>query len=138
MVARFTPWAAASVTDLLMEFFATIASALPAEGKGAKAKKLITSYAVAIVPAALRFVPGAGDQAGIRQAIGNRYTQEKPWAERFAEASEQLRAAGTRVLVVADDIDRLDAEELAALLKAIKLLGRFPGVHYLPAAIPAT
>jgi hypothetical protein len=34
-------------------------------------------------------------------------------------------------LLIADDIDRLQTEELLALLKVVRLLGRFPGVHYL-------
>jgi predicted KAP-like P-loop ATPase len=42
------------------------------------------------------------------------------------------------VLLIADDIDRLDADELVALLKVVRLLGRFPNVHYLIAYDQAT
>ena len=38
-----------------------------------------------------------------------------------------------RVLIVCDDIDRLDAVELLEFLKVVRLLGRFPNVHYLVA-----
>lgn len=38
-----------------------------------------------------------------------------------------------RVLIVCDDIDRLDATELLEFLKVVRLLGRFPNVHYLVA-----
>ncbi|ORX14167.1 hypothetical protein AWC27_19710 [Mycobacterium szulgai] len=41
-------------------------------------------------------------------------------------------------MLVADDIDRLDADELLALLKVVRLLGRFPNVHYLIAYDHAT
>ena len=131
-VVRFTPWAASDISGLLAEFFATIASALPEDGNGAKAKKALLDCAQVAVPALLKFLPYAGDAAaGAAEAGLGRLTQEKPWQTRFDETCQQLQQLGTPVLVVADDIDRLDAGELTTLLKAVRLLGRFPGVHYL-------
>ncbi|MEE6257978.1 KAP family P-loop NTPase fold protein [Plantactinospora sonchi] len=127
-VVHFTPWAASSIEGLLAEFFAVIASALPAQGE-ARAKVL--SYAKLVVPA-LGAIPLFGQAAkDTGDAVINRMDQQKPWSEQFQEASEQLKELRTPVLVVTDDIDRLEAGELATLLKAIRLLGRFPGVHYL-------
>lgn len=65
---------------------------------------------------------------GIEQA-----TKGTPWHKQFDKAAEKLAALGWRVLLVADDIDRLDADELIALLRVVRLLGRFPNVHYLVA-----
>ncbi|MGC4832204.1 P-loop NTPase fold protein [Micromonospora arida] len=139
MVVRFTPWAASSVADLLAEFFATIASALPPESRAAKAREALLACAKVAAPAALRLLPVAGEPAAdVASAIGGRFGQDKPWSMRFEQACQQLRELGIPVLVVADDIDRLDAAELAALLKAVRLLGRFPGVHYLLAYDQAT
>ncbi|GAB1644191.1 P-loop NTPase fold protein [Krasilnikovia sp. MM14-A1259] len=136
---RFTPWAASSVTDLLMEFFSTIASALPPGGKADKARAALMAAAQVAVPAALKLLPGIGGTAAdVAAAAASRFGQDKPWSERFEEVAQQLQQLGTKVLVVADDIDRLDADELAALLKAVRLLGRFPGVHYLLAYDQAT
>lgn len=35
------------------------------------------------------------------------------------------------ILVVVDDLDRLTAEELLAAFKLVRLVGRFPHVHYM-------
>ena len=114
-VVRFTPWAASSVPDLLAEFFSTIASALPSEGKGAKARETLFICAQVAVPALLKLLPGIGNTAAdLATAAGDRLGREKPWAVRFEQASQQLRELQILVLVVADDIDRLDAGELAA------------------------
>ena len=49
----------------------------------------------------------------------------------FDELSKELQKLGISILVVVDDIDRLQADELLDLLKVVRLLGRFPGVDYL-------
>ncbi|KQY56697.1 hypothetical protein ASD30_10305 [Nocardioides sp. Root140] len=57
--------------------------------------------------------------------------RQRPWAESFKEASATLKDLRTPVLVVADDIDRLQGDELLELLKVIRLVGRFAGISYL-------
>lgn len=56
---------------------------------------------------------------------------QKPWNIAFAELAADLRALETPILVVVDDIDRLQPHELLDLLKIVRLLGRFPGVDFL-------
>lgn len=56
---------------------------------------------------------------------------QRPWTVQFAETSAKLKELGVPVLVIADDIDRLQADELLTLLKIVRLLGRFGGVQYL-------
>ena len=60
------------------------------------------------------------------------------WQSRFSKATDELAKLELRVLIVVDDVDRLQSDELASLLKAVRLLGRFPGVHYLLAFDPVT
>lgn len=127
-VVHFTPWAASSIDGLMAEFFAVIVSTLPPQSD-ARVKML--GYAKFVLPA-LGAIPVIGQAAkDTGGAVLDRLEQSKPWNEQFQEASDQLSKLQTPVLVVADDIDRLEADELAAFLKAIRLLGRFPGVHYL-------
>ena len=71
---------------------------------------------------------------GAAMAEASRTVQErlrKPWNVAFAEVAEELRRLGTPILVVVDDIDRLQPAELLDLLKVVRLLGRFPGVDFL-------
>jgi hypothetical protein len=46
-------------------------------------------------------------------------------------AAETLREQNQSVLVIMDDIDRLQAKELVEILKLVRLVGRLPHVYYL-------
>lgn len=128
-VARFTPWASGDVGSLLGDFYASLSSALPRR----QAKRLRRAFGTLVVvssPAA-NTLPWGHAIAAITRAAGERLRTPTPWDKAFGKASRQLKATGTPVLMIADDIDRLQREELLALLKVVRLLGRFPGVHYL-------
>ncbi|MGO0605859.1 P-loop NTPase fold protein [Brevibacterium linens] len=49
----------------------------------------------------------------------------------FTKISDEVRELDSPILVVVDDIDRLQTVELLELLKVVRLLGRFPGIDYL-------
>ena len=51
--------------------------------------------------------------------------------EVLQEGVREVEEAGNPILVVVDDIDRLHVDELLALLKVVRLLGRFDGIQYL-------
>ena len=76
--------------------------------------------------------PARGDRrGGGAQWFSKWLRRQKPWAESFREASATLRDLNTPVLVVADDIDRLQGDELLGFLKVVRLVGRFAGISYL-------
>ncbi len=129
-VARFTPWATSDTEALLAELYAALSSSLP-RARSKKVRKSLATCARVAAPA-LKLVPGAGGALSegallARDALAKR----PPWSLAFAKAAEGLRQLNRPVLVVADDIDRLQSDELVTLLKVIRLLGRFPGVNYL-------
>ena len=129
-VCRANMWAPPDVAGLLAELFATIRSALPDGGAAGRARALFAEYAKLAVPA-LSIVPVVGDAAeGIAANIVD-YRADRPMSQVFEQLSAQLRRLGLRVLVVLDDVDRLQPDELLMLFKAIRLLARFPGVYYL-------
>lgn len=129
-VARFTPWATGDVSGLLEDFYASIEAALP-KNRRKKARKVFGKLARISAPAA-RLLPVAGEAAAASvSAAADSLLQQRPWNETFKEAAAALREIERPVLVIADDIDRLQTEELLALLKVVRLLGRFPGVQYL-------
>lgn len=129
-VARFTPWATSDAVSLMAEFFAALTAALP-EDKGDSVRRVLGACATVAAPW-LSLVPVVGSALqGNAEHLADAANRQKPWDKAFTEASTLLRELNTPVLVVADDIDRLQANELVALLKVVRLLGRFPGVHYL-------
>jgi KAP family P-loop domain len=136
-VAIFSPWASDNSAGLQVEFLAALASLL--EGNDEKirsAKASLRKYASVCAPL-FGVIPGGGSAVAGAAAKALELT-ETPWHKQFEEVSETLASLGQKVLLVADDIDRLDADELLALLKVVRLLGRFPNVHYLIAYDHAT
>ena len=81
---------------------------------------------------AAKLIPWVGDTAsGAAEMAGDALQKQLSWDKAFQEASAELKDLDLPVLVIADDIDRLHGQELLALLKVVRLLGRFPGVHFL-------
>lgn len=130
-VARFTPWASSDVDGMLAEFYRAIAYALP-QRKGAKrARQAIGLVAQVAAPVAEAIPVAGGATSALIKTGGDLLLATPPWDVAFQKATDRIRALGVPVLVVVDDIDRLHPEELTALLKVVRLLGRFPGVDYL-------
>ncbi|WP_231250137.1 KAP family NTPase [Nocardioides furvisabuli] len=129
-IARFTPWATSDVAGLLAEFYSSLAEVLPPK-KGEKVRKALAVTASVAAPAANLIPFGGGVVAeGIR--LGSEALTKSPsWQVAFNAASAELKELQKPILIVVDDIDRLHADELMALLKVVRLLGRFDGVQYL-------
>lgn len=127
-VVTFTPWATSSTEGLFAEFFAAL-STIDRRADKRGLREMITSYAEIARPLA-SLIPVAGTAVGeLATTVAKRL--EKPWNVAFSEIATALRDLNTPVLVVVDDIDRLQPTELLDLLKVVRLLGRFPGVDFL-------
>ncbi len=145
-VVFFTPWAVNDPYALAEEFYRTIAAAMPENDKGEHAKKMLNAAAPALAAGAkaifhgvLNRYLGEGTTQEAAQAFfdaaadsaGDIRVEEDPFAKRFEGIGKVLTELDIQVLVVVDDIDRLHHDELLAVMKAVRLLGRFDGVHYL-------
>lgn len=147
-VVEFTPWATSNEVALTDEFYNTIASAL--DGKSTKntkrlkqAQKLIRRTAPLLAVGAQTFASGFIEnkfgegviqktlEKSSEKAVDELNFDEDPFAKRFDKISGLLNSVGLQVLVIVDDVDRLHRDELLAVMKAVRLLGRFKGVHYL-------
>lgn len=133
-VAVFSPWASSDLQGLQVEFIAALNSAFE-DGQGgqrtAAAKAAVEKYSKICTPL-FKIIPvvGGGAAESIQKAIDT-ITAAKPWHAEFEVAANSFKDLGLKVLIIADDIDRLDSDEIVSLLKLIRLLGRFPNVHYL-------
>lgn len=128
-VVEFTPWATAGTEGLFEEFFAVLSTAAPGVEGSRRLRDRIAAYADIARPIAA-IIPVVG--AAVSEAshtIEKRF--QKPWNVAFAEVAEELRLLETPILVIVDDIDRLQPVELLDLLKVVRLLGRFPGVDFI-------
>jgi len=129
-IAWFTPWSSSDIDSLLQEFYASLTFALPTDRERTAREAL--GKCAKIVSPALKLIPYAGETiAQAAQRFGDKLTESMPWNDAFDKASSALREAKKPVLVIVDDLDRLQQNELLAVLKVVRLLGRFPGVDYL-------
>lgn len=128
-IVHFTPWSTHGSEAMLEEFYSTISPALPKSAKEAIKRNAGRLLSVGIH--GLRFLPAGGDAiAGIAQDLLVP-SVEANWHSFFEEMCQKLIKDKVRVLVVVDDVDRLQRDELVSLLKVVRLLGRFPGLCYL-------
>jgi hypothetical protein len=130
-VARLTPWALPDADSLIRDLLASVGSALPASKGADRAREALRRYGTYMAPI-LSLLPLVGTAAKeLGQAVSDRITSGltlEASAERVAEQLTELRQP---VLVIIDDVDRLQPDELLTLFRAVRVLGRFPYVHYL-------
>lgn len=125
----FSPWATVGTEAMIEEFFAAIADAAPELVKDKVKLDRLREFVALARPIAAA-VPQVG--AGVMEVANALDTRlRRPWKKVFHDISEAIRRIETPILVVVDDVDRLQPAELLDLLKLIRLLGRFPGIDYL-------
>jgi len=129
-VVDFSPWSAADVNSITAEFISTLAGAFP-DKRGKALRLSLAKYARFGIPA-LSAIPIAGRSAEKIAEAALTYAASQPaWHVTFNQLSEEVARQAKRVLVIVDDVDRLDYEELRTVLRVVRLLGRFENVHYL-------
>jgi type II secretory pathway predicted ATPase ExeA len=131
-VAEFNPWLVGNVEALVQDFFASLLSAIDADGRAAKRIRGVVSRYGAGASVLIRAVPVAGKAfSAVLEAAVAWLNKEPSLAERRRDAEEALRELPRPVLIVVDDLDRLQGDELMTVFKLIRLVGRLPNVHYL-------
>src|SRR3989338_4239670 len=129
---RFNPWFFGSQEQLLQGFFKTLAQKVgkTLSNKKEDIGKLLEKYGSLLSVASLSVggvvQVGAGDAAmNIGKALSTIELDEmKTRLEKILEDS------GKRIVVMIDDIDRLDRDEIHAVFKLVKLSAGFNGVSY--------
>ena len=132
VVVKYNPWYFREVPQLLRSFFETLADALDRsiQTKGEKIGSALKEYggllslASVTVGGVVSVTPGAGVE-NVGRALSA--VEIEKLRDRL---SGFFRAAGKKVVVLIDDIDRLDKSEIRALLKLVKLSGDFEHVTY--------
>ena len=137
VVVHFNPWWFSGREDLAQTFLRQLQAALPA--KNAKFKRLgelLDKYGESLGGFVGAAVDATGMTGGYAKDAGKtvgRMLQRKPKdvPALKAQIADELREAKVRILVIIDDIDRLDHDEVRQLFTVIKALADFPFVTYL-------
>lgn len=132
VVVDFSPWSAMDSTSLTAEFLNALAAAFGDDDGARGIRDAILSYSRVALPFLGLFGPvGAAAQTAANAGADLLEGRPLPWNVAFKNLAGKIAERNQRVLIVADDIDRLDPSELMGLLRVIRLLGRFDNVHYL-------
>lgn len=123
VVTRFNPWHFTSEDQLLRGFFGTLASAI---GSRLSSRKEEIGEALKKYGSLLSVVNGGDAATGLGEALSTTTLDElKTRVEGF------LRDGHLRVVVLIDDIDRLDRGETHLIFKLVKLSAGFSRTTYL-------
>jgi predicted KAP-like P-loop ATPase len=141
-ILHFNPWLFAGSEELVSRFLQELGAQLRDEGKRRRLEGLtnagdsLMSYAESLEP--LGWVPIVGPWLA-RVGSGGRLLkkvqearQAQPSAEKKRdEIRDQLKGLDRRVVVVIDDLDRVDREQIRDMVRLVKLVGDFPNTTYL-------
>lgn len=129
---RFNPWLYQSDSQLLLSFFETLASAVErslASTSETVGKWLRTLGAalctVSVGIGIINATPGTALQS-LGESLSSVDVQEKR-----KTLEKLLEDAGKRILIMIDDIDRLDDGEIATVFKLVKLAADFDHTAYI-------
>jgi hypothetical protein len=136
VVINFNPWLFTTIENLHTAFFGALAHGLSKKidsGVSIDLQKYaeLTGTAGAVIAPFFPPAPMLARilSAGMRALSGNRSAKS---AEELRQKIDKiLRESEKRVVVIIDDIDRLDSEEIHQIFKLAKNAGRFSNVSYL-------
>ena len=136
IVITFNPWNFSGQNELISDFFATLASNIEDfkidKKKAKKIKKIVLKLTrkseVSISPEISAFYGLVNIKANDLLKFGG---DEKTLQEERAEIDELFRALEKKVVIVIDDIDRLDTEETRLVMKLVKMTANFPNTVFL-------
>lgn len=128
-VKKFNPWLFSDVDSLLASFFAELGAALPETELTVREK--LAGYVRKFAPLGKLGSLGGLDLQESMDAVADLVAKDRTIEDERDVLEEALLGAATRILIVLDDIDRLQPDELLLVLKFIRLIGRLPNIHYL-------
>jgi len=127
IVLRFNPWHFADQNELIRAFFSSLADTLGRSLVGTKEKigGLLADYGGLLAPVPL---VGAG-ASDVAKSAGRAMSTVK-LAELRKRLEAFLRQSEKRIVIIMDDIDRLDRSEIQSVFKLVKLAADFDHTAY--------
>lgn len=148
VIVSFNPWLFSSTEQLVVRFLEELGAELRATAEGNPASDLLvragdqlSRYAEVVEP--LGWLPLVGPWLARLGLAGRAYQatrtvrRKQPTAESQRQAvSAELSDLRQRLVVVIDDLDRVDPNAIRDMVRLIKLVADFPNVTYLLAYDP--
>ena len=127
IIVRFNPWWFTGREDLILQFFDSLQDGLGVGGTEMEGlRSSLAHFAGLVSKLPLPYLKEAGEATQMLLQPGR-----KSVLKLKDEIADTLRHWEMRVIVIIDDVDRLDKEEIRLLFSVIKGVADFPNVCYL-------
>ena len=130
IVVRFNPWWFSSREDLLKQFFKEFLVVLYKNKEFKESLTLLAKFVETIskIPEPTGLFKPAAELSSL---LLKRAAKDKEACRLREEVKESLGKQNKHILVVIDDIDRLESEEIRNIFRVIKAVADFPKTTYL-------
>ena len=135
LVVRFDPWLVSGRNDLITEFISELLATIRAEPQLKKRlkglAKTVTRYGKQLAPAVNYFKPGIGTiiSSGLGAAEAA-MARDNSLVSLRSQLTAQLESAGIPVVVLIDELDRVEDAEVKAVAQLVRSVADFPGISY--------
>ena len=130
-VLRFNPWLFNGTNDLITLFFRELSAQL-GQNELWKLKKVARVFtALGQVLAPLSPVPGTTEAAKLAADKAEDWIQQPSLRGRRNQLEDALEKSDARIVVLIDDIDRLEPLEIRELMRLIRLTSDLPNIVFL-------
>lgn len=134
---NFNPWNFSGQNELIMDFFSTLMQKVEPhvadKNKLKKVKSVVSKLTkkseIAFSPEISAFGGLVNVKAGDLLKFGGK--GEKSLEEERKDIDDLFRTLGKKIVIVIDDIDRLDEEETRLIMKLVKMTANFPNTIFL-------
>ncbi len=130
-VLRFNPWLFGNADDLVARFFHELSAQLGLI-RAEKLKDVAKAMArLGHLLAPLSPLWGTTWFAKLLSEIANRWPKPRSLHDTRIHLSEVLRASDARIVVLIDDLDRLEPRETRELMRLVRLISDLPNIIFL-------
>lgn len=142
IIVKFNPWNYSDQSHLIALFFKELSYALRREDYGKEAKKIgekLEAYSNFFTPLALIPDPTVSMLSLLTQKVFSGVGKAaKAWRAAYSkdlevtrnELNKLLGKQKRKIIIVIDDIDRLNNDEIRQIFQLVKMLGDFPNTIY--------
>lgn len=135
LVVRFDPWLVSGRNDLISEFISELIRTIKADPqlkqRFRKVADAIAKYGEHLAPIAGSWIPLLGSAVkGGSQLIREALKGDESLASLRRRLVSELFSASTPVIVLIDELDRVEDDEIRTVAQLVRSVADFPGISY--------
>ncbi|MBE9468674.1 MAG: hypothetical protein IMY72_10215 [Bacteroidetes bacterium] len=122
IVVNFNPWESSSYLNIQKDFFSCLKYSLV--GKSSEISPSINKYVKSFLNA---------NKSSIIESFKNLFEEQYEFSKQFSAVNKAICKIKKKIIIIIDDIDRLEKEEILQVLKLIRNTGSFENTVFITA-----